>query len=76
MPSGWVRTARVEVTGRMLIAGPRHLRVVLDEYAGQQDGLRGEVPAWWRVLFRAACVPVRHAIRPESAAPCTEPAPA
>jgi putative transposase len=28
----WVRTARAEVTDRMLIAGPRHLRVVLDEY--------------------------------------------
>jgi len=25
--------ARAEVTGRMLIAGPRHLRAVLDEYA-------------------------------------------
>ena len=29
----WVRTARAETTDRMLIAGPRHLRVVLDEYA-------------------------------------------
>jgi len=29
----WVRTVRAEVTDRMLIAGPRHLRVVLDEYA-------------------------------------------
>jgi len=29
----WVRTVRVEVTDRMLIAGPRHLRAVLDEYA-------------------------------------------
>ena len=29
----WVRTARAEVTDRMLIAGPRHLRAVLDEYA-------------------------------------------
>jgi putative transposase len=28
----WVRTARSEVTDRMLIAGPRHLRAVLDEY--------------------------------------------
>jgi putative transposase len=27
-----VRTARTEVTGRMLIAGPRHLRTVLEEY--------------------------------------------
>jgi putative transposase len=28
----WVRTARAEVTDRMLIAGPRHLRAVLEEY--------------------------------------------
>ncbi len=28
----WVRTARAEVTDRMLIAGQRHLRAVLDEY--------------------------------------------
>ena len=29
----WVRTARSEVTDRMLIAGQRHLQAVLDEYA-------------------------------------------
>ncbi len=28
----WVRTARSECTDRMLITGPRHLRVVLGEY--------------------------------------------
>jgi len=28
----WVRTARAEVTDRMLISGPRHLQTVLDEY--------------------------------------------
>ena len=28
----WVRTVRAEVTDRMLITGPRHLRVVLDRY--------------------------------------------
>jgi transposase InsO family protein len=29
----WVRKVRAEVADRMLIAGPRHLRAVLDEYA-------------------------------------------
>ena len=29
----WVRTARAEVTDRMLIAGPRHLHMVVDQYA-------------------------------------------
>src|SRR5512135_1674746 len=33
----WVRTARAEITDRMLIAGPRHLCVVLDEYAGRYN---------------------------------------
>ena len=28
----WVRTVRAEVTDRMLIAGLRHLRAILDEY--------------------------------------------
>ena len=33
----WVRTVRVEVTDRMLIAGPRHLRAILDEYAAHYN---------------------------------------
>jgi putative transposase len=33
----WVRTARAEVTERMLIAGPRYLRAVLDEYIGHYN---------------------------------------
>jgi transposase InsO family protein len=33
----WARTVRVEVTNRMLIAGPRHLRAVLDEYAAHYN---------------------------------------
>jgi putative transposase len=28
----WVRTARSEITDRMLITGSRHLRAILDEY--------------------------------------------
>jgi putative transposase len=33
----WVCTVRAEVTDRMLIAGPRHLRAVLDEYAAHYN---------------------------------------
>jgi transposase InsO family protein len=33
----WVRTVRAEVTDRMLIAGPQHLRTVLDEYAAHYN---------------------------------------
>jgi putative transposase len=33
----WVRTARAEVTDRVLIAGPRHLRVVLEEYVAHSN---------------------------------------
>jgi putative transposase len=36
----WVRTARVECTDRMLIAGPRHLRAVLDEYVAHYNRRR------------------------------------
>jgi putative transposase len=35
-----VRTARAEVTDRMLITGPRHLRAVMDEYVAHYDGHR------------------------------------
>jgi putative transposase len=33
----WVRTVRAEVTDQMLIAGPRHLTAVLDEYAAHYN---------------------------------------
>jgi transposase InsO family protein len=33
----WVRTARAEVTDRMLITGPGHLRTVLDEYVAHYN---------------------------------------
>jgi putative transposase len=33
----WIRTARAECTGRMLIYGERHLRLVLGEYAGHYN---------------------------------------
>ena len=33
----WVRTVRSEVTGRMLITGPRRLRAVLDEYVAHDN---------------------------------------
>jgi len=36
----WVRTVRAEVTDRMLIAGSRHLRAVLDEYAAHYNSHR------------------------------------
>lgn len=36
----WVRTARAEVTDRILIAGPRHLRLVLDEYVAHYNHYR------------------------------------
>ncbi len=37
MPNAGVRTVRSEVTDRMLIAGPRHLRAVLDEYVAHYN---------------------------------------
>ena len=33
----WVLAVRSELTGRMLIAGRRHLRTVLDEYAAHYN---------------------------------------
>jgi len=33
----WVRTARAECTDRMLIAGPRHLRAVLEQYVAHYN---------------------------------------
>ncbi|MFI6177388.1 integrase core domain-containing protein [Nonomuraea sp. NPDC051191] len=33
----WVRTARTECTGRLLILGERHLRTVLGEYADHHN---------------------------------------
>ena len=33
----WVRTARAEVTDRMLIVGQRHLRTILDVYTGHYN---------------------------------------
>ena len=37
MPNAGVRTARAEATDRMLIAGPRHLHAVLDEYVAHYN---------------------------------------
>ena len=34
---------RAEVTDRMLIAGPRHLRAVLDEYVAHYEGYSRDV---------------------------------
>jgi len=36
----WVRTARAEVTDRMLVVGQRHLQAVLDEYAAHYNQRR------------------------------------
>jgi len=40
----FIGTLRHECLDQMLITGPRHLTLVLQEYTEQQDGLRGEVP--------------------------------
>jgi transposase InsO family protein len=36
----WIRTVRAAVTDRMLIAGPRHLHAVLDEYVAHYNRQR------------------------------------
>jgi transposase InsO family protein len=36
----WIRTVRAEVTDRMLIAGPRHLHTVLNEYVAHYNRRR------------------------------------
>ncbi len=43
----WVRTVRAEASDPMLIAGPRHLRAVLDEYVAhyQASPAPGQEPA-------------------------------
>jgi len=40
----FVGTIRRELLDRILILNRRHAAVVLHEFEGQQDGLRGEVP--------------------------------
>jgi putative transposase len=47
-----VRTVRAEVTDQMLIAGPRHLRAVLGEYAAHYNRHR---PHWGRNLRPPDC---------------------
>ena len=36
----WIRTVRSECTDRMLVYGERHLRTVLERYAGHYNGHR------------------------------------
>jgi putative transposase len=47
-----VLTARTEVTDRMLIAGPRHLRAVLEDYSAHYNRHR---PHWARNLRPPDC---------------------
>ena len=55
----WERTARVEVTDRMLIVGPRHLRAVVDEYAAHYNRHR---PHWARNLRPPDCDDIAMAV--------------
>ncbi len=54
----WVRTARAEVTDRMLIAGPRHLRAILEEYAAHYNQHRPHRALNLRPPGAAECPPV------------------
>jgi putative transposase len=48
----WVRNARPEVTDRMLIAGQRHLRAVLDEYVAHYNRVPlGNSVSWCELGF-------------------------
>ena len=60
----WVRTVRSEVTDRMLIAGQRHLRVVLDAYAAHYNQHR---PHRARDLGRSGGDALAPAVRPSEA---------
>jgi putative transposase len=53
----WVRTARAEVTDRMLIAGPRHLRAILEEYAAHYNQHRPHRALNLRPPGAAECPP-------------------
>jgi len=57
----WARIARAEVTGRMLIAGLRHLRWVLDEYVAHYNQHRPHRARYLRPPDRSESiiVPVR-----------------
>ena len=54
MPERFVRTARTEVTDRMLISRQRHLRLVQAEYEAQQHpcSITGSPTGCFRRLHR------------------------
>jgi putative transposase len=63
-----VRTVRAEATGRMLIAGERHLRLVLGQYAAHDNRHRphrgrGLRPPDWDDGTQATCSAPAAAIR-------------
>jgi|SRR5271166_3493302 len=51
----FVLTARTEVTGRMLIFGERHLRLVLDAYAAHYNGRRPHRSVGDHVIPQGLC---------------------